>query len=752
MRVNAVRLALRVLVADRRALVATLLTALGVAATTALITLLVTLPSAALDRSARASWQHPADDGARPARALVLTTPDVVGDRAITRIDVAPARGDISPDTIPVPPGVPRFPEPGEVLMSSALAELAADLPYQDLAVRFDGEVVGTVEEAALAHPDQLLALVGHEPGTLPAFSAAVPGLAVHGGEPDLPLLAVAGLGVVALGVPCLVLIASAARLAAARRPRRLAAFRLSGATPWQVTAMAATGAAVAGVLGTAAGLVAGAPLRALVALVPWRDGPWSPDDLAPPGPMTLLVAVLVPLGVVTASVVGTRRAARSPWGSAGERRWERPSPWRWVAPVLALAVLLWGVNASGEHALPLAVLGLVAFPLSVSLVGPSLAAALGGAFARLWRGPAALLAGRRLLADPVGAYRAGAGLVLTVFLASTTLTLLSNPPGPTSGERPVADSVLTVDLPSTRAVPIADAVRTGLDERGIEATVAVAGLATVAGHGLARWDALVLPCAEAVPFGRVSSGDCAGSPAVLLAGGGAADVRPRVVRHSAGGGHLAGDQLALAGADHLVRRVERDGAPPAEGWALVDPSALADPGALTEAAVLVTTTSGTREATRGVLGGAAPGLAVDSGAQRRAVADQLHEELRWAAALGLLGAGLLAGCGAALSAAGSITDRRRTIGALVAAGASVRALGRASRLEAAVPRLVASLVASGAGFLVGAAVLSRWDLAPSPNGWLVLPVAVGSLAAVVAAATAGPALRSASREPLAGR
>lgn len=207
----------------------------GVAVAAGLMLLLVSLPGAAQARVDRAAWQELAaadfvENGEEAAMSLMVVE-DYYADRTITRIDVA-AHGD--PSAIELPPGVERFPAPGEVLLSPALRKLSGNLPASELADRFPGEVVGTLGTEALTHPDQLVALVGHTPSELENVAPLVDGFAEAGTvwNPNLDLLA--GVGVVVLLVPSLVLVASASRLTAARREQRLAALRLAGATPRQ--------------------------------------------------------------------------------------------------------------------------------------------------------------------------------------------------------------------------------------------------------------------------------------------------------------------------------------------------------------------------------------------------------------------------------------------------------------------------------------------------------------------------------------
>jgi hypothetical protein len=86
--------------------------------------------------------------------------------------------------------------------------------------------------------------------------------------------------------------------------------------------------------------------------------------------------------------------------------------------------------------------------------------------------------------------------------------------------------------------------------------------------------------------------------------------------------------------------------------------------------------------------------------------------------------------------------DRRRTFGALIAAGTPVPVLTRALRREAMLPALVATLGAGVAGVLVGSGLLTLIEGKLALNPWIVTPVVLGLVVALIAAAACGPVLR----------
>jgi hypothetical protein len=166
--------------------------------------------------------------------------------------------------------------------------------------------------------PEQLVVLVGHTPDTMPAYASELPALVSGRAEPDGLLSLLAGVGIVVLLVPSLVLVASASRLTAARRERRLAALRLAGATPAQVTAMVAAETGLAALGGAVIGVATSPVLHSVATWVPWAGGTWFARDFMLPWPVIVLVALAVPVLVVGAAVAGLRRVVNTPLMATG--------------------------------------------------------------------------------------------------------------------------------------------------------------------------------------------------------------------------------------------------------------------------------------------------------------------------------------------------------------------------------------------------------------------------------------------------
>ncbi len=127
-------------------------------------------------------------------------------------------------------------------------------------------------------------------------------------------------LSVVALAVlaPALIFIATATRLSAARREQRFAAMRLVGATPGQVSRLAATESTAAAILGAAVGFGVFFLLRGPVSGIPFIGQRFFPGELrlSPPD----ILAVGVPVVRLDSLGVDAVDVATNGTGSAVER------------------------------------------------------------------------------------------------------------------------------------------------------------------------------------------------------------------------------------------------------------------------------------------------------------------------------------------------------------------------------------------------------------------------------------------------
>ncbi|WP_326574056.1 ABC transporter permease [Streptomyces sp. NBC_00481] len=406
------------------------LLSVGAAAAGALV--LLTLLAAYLGSGARAdrtAWRTPDAVPAQRATAVQTLGTTYVGHRPVTVVSLAqlPNR-----PTTPAPPGLDRFPAPGRTSLSPALAKLMRELPAERLADRFPGETdYGTIGEAGLAAPEELVAVVGRTP-TDPAITHAARGSAldtlaaragVDGFSGTRPSVftsfdqQASVLGGALLVVPVVVLASAAGRLGAARREQRLAALRLAGATPRQILAMTGVESAAVGLAGGFLGAVAHILLVPVLARVPYGIGTWYAGQLWV-GPTRLLAVVALVAVLTSVSAMTTLRGvARSPLGVAQQADPRRTKLIRlvlFVAIGLYVATTAHGGGLSTGQSLALIVLVYGAF----WTLGPWVVDMLGRLLSRFARRPATLLAARRLSDDPRGAWRTVSGLVLAGLVA----------------------------------------------------------------------------------------------------------------------------------------------------------------------------------------------------------------------------------------------------------------------------------------------------------------------------------------------
>ncbi|MEE3919250.1 FtsX-like permease family protein [Micromonospora sp. BRA006-A] len=146
-------------------------------------------------------------------------------------------------------------------------------------------------------------------------------------------------LAVLLLCVPVLGLAGQCARLGAPGRDRRLAAFRLAGATPGQVTRVAVAETGVASLLGTLIGLAVFLAGRRLLHR-PDADGRLPlPTDVRP-APVAVAAVVLgLPLVAALVSALLLRRVTTTPFGVVRRVRTRAPWPWPGVLILAALAM-----------------------------------------------------------------------------------------------------------------------------------------------------------------------------------------------------------------------------------------------------------------------------------------------------------------------------------------------------------------------------------------------------------------------------
>ncbi|MFJ8964889.1 FtsX-like permease family protein [Lentzea sp. NPDC102401] len=717
------RIALAVLRRDRRSQVATVLVALGVMIAVSLVLWLLAAPNGLQARADRTAWRDGIGQSDKGAVSIAATQDSYDG-KLIERFDVARTEQG----AIPVAAGIARFPEAGEVLLSPALADLVRATPAEKLGNRFPGTRIAELGPEALKFPGELVAIIGHE-----KVGNGYPAVDLRGGAGSYRddyhgmLYLLTRVGLVVLVVPCLVLVASAARLTAAKRERRLAALRLAGASPRQVVVMTAVETAIGAVVGSVLGVVLAQPFSHVTAKVPWEGGTWYPGDFVPEPAVVAAVAVLAPLLVVGAAIMGLRRVVNQPLAAEAKRR---VRSWRLLSIAGALGVFFLGIlyaqEASGDGQFTVVLLGLGAVALALVLAGPVLTAWVGRFFVGRWRRPSTLLAGRRLAGDPVAAFRGSAGVVIAVFTGSMALTML---PGLES-QVPYRDSTW---------------MENAIVAEEVTHDITPLRLAT-SGPIVTMLDGTI----RSGNYGTyVVVGDCAEVAKVLTG----LNCRPGPAVYSPG--PLQGNEFKpSSGTDAVtVQLPAQYETRPFEGSGRV--SAVIDRDLLPSVAgqvsmVGVPTTPENRDAVHTALIGTLPGVRLVDGEQRGLLGDTLMADLQRATIIGLSIAAVLGGIGAAVAAAGSVIDRRRTFGALIAAGTPIRVLAHALRREVMLPVFAVTIAACGAGIVVGLGLLTlargmvgHGEMPITP--WVVAPVGVGVVVALVAALACGPVLRGIS-------
>ncbi len=306
----------------------------------------------------------------------------------------------------------------------------------------------------------------GSAAGTLALLSAAtVISIGPNDGPYSTRVLEEPGLhqGVVAalvlLCIPVLTFVGQCSRIGAPARDRRLAAIRLAGGTPRDVTRVACGEIGIAAGIGAITGLLLyllgrgllGMPvIGSYVRITEFPEagarnityepvtGPVLrlPTDVLPPLWTIAALVLVIPLVAVGFTRLALRGVTISPFGVTRHRRSRPPRLLPAIlfgAGVCALALVTTVVRTldldpGNSSALPLAALVLLVITsVGVVLGNAALAATIGGFVAPRTRRAAVLIAARRLSADPYAASRAFAALLLTVLVGAGAQGLRAN-------------------------------------------------------------------------------------------------------------------------------------------------------------------------------------------------------------------------------------------------------------------------------------------------------------------------------------
>jgi hypothetical protein len=655
-----------------------------------------------LDTGARAaSGRATAATSRDPLWALF--TADLFDGQGIYRADVA-ATGPTSP----VPPGIPRDPGPGQYYISPALAALLRSAPADELAGRYPGHQAGLIGEAGLPSPDSLVIVVGrsvaqmsHLPGAaqVTSFNTTPPSgcgshstCVIRGGlEPagvDFVLSAVA----LALLLPVLIFIGTATRLSAARREQRFAAMRLVGATPGQVSLIAAVESAVAAAAGTAIGFGLFFALKVPLAAIPFTGQSFFPAELSLRLPDILAVAVGVPAAAAVAARLALRRVNISPLGVARRVTPASPRAWR-VLPLLAgLADLgifaVHGEPASNSGQVLVFVPGFALIMVGLILAGPWLTMAGARVLARRASRPGALIAARRLADDPRAAFRAVSGLVLALFIFTVTATLLATQDTKPSfvPDGAAAGNVLVDQFSNIiYANPGQDAAVGSAPPPSATVLTRLRQIPGVRGIVEFRADPRLTPITQShlpdVPAAVVSCAQLASVPGLGRCPARAAAVKVPATLNNISPENLA--QVTWPAANIPAQRL--DSLP----LGSLDVATNGSRPAIEQARTVLENAYPTGT-------GSPPPQTVS---EYTAVGNSGDNAYRQLADVVILTSLTIAGCTLATGVAGGLADRKRPFSLLRLTGARLGMLRRVIALESAVPLLAVAAVAIGTGF-----------------------------------------------------
>jgi hypothetical protein len=701
-----IRLGLRLtLNGGREAAVRLVLIAAAVALGVGLLLISLAGVNAVSTQNAKYGWFNSAAAPAAttPARGPARTqdplwwqsSADFFDDQAIGRIDVA-ATGPAAP----VPPGIPHLPGPGQYYASPSLAALLRTTPPDQLGGRFPGHLIGTIGPAALPAPNSLFIIVGRPPSRLAHAPGAVrvyrifttPASACSGS------ICIVGTGINPNGIhlilavvacavlfPVLIFIATATRLAAARREQRFAAMRLVGALPKQISVISAVESTVAAGIGVAAGFGLFFVLRPPIAMLPFTGAPFFTSDLSLNVADILAVVIAVPVAAAAVARLALRRVQISPLGVTRRVTPRPPRAWQ-VIPLLAgLAELGYfiviGRPATTNGQIYAFLAGFLLIMTGLIIAGPWLTMAGARLMAKRAARPGALIAARRLAGNPRAAFRAVSGLVLALFVTTVSVAAITSYVAYNGVPRASAGAAGNLDMAfpdgtgqvSKSTVRVPDALVARLKSiPGAESVVVL--------HDdpfnikIPASELGISPASGSVHTGLVVchelpriEGHCpAGAPVVAI---------PEV------GAQFRAKHLVLPAAPISVRRLQDI---PAQSIS-----------------VLTNGASAAIEQARTILDLTYPAYApAVTGSDIQALNTRLTRAYEQLADAMILASLPIAGCTLAVSVVGGLTDRKRPFSLLRLSGAPFGLLRRVVALETAVPLLVVAVVSTGLGFL----------------------------------------------------
>jgi hypothetical protein len=647
---------------------------------------------------------------------------DIYQGTTIERLDVA-ALGARAP----VLPGLSRMPGPGQYYASPAMAALLRTVPADELGDRFPGKLVGTIGQAALTGPNELVIVIGYRPATLAALPATirVDSIATTAGKQIWsPYFRDAFIGgAIAFVFPILILIGTATRLAAARREERYAALRLCGATSRQISVIAALDSLISALLGSIAGIGIFLLLRPTLANTAITSERYFANEVTPTLVGYLAVLVIMPIGAAVTGLLSLRRVRISPLGVSRKVTPPPPSVWRTLPLILGLVLFAFGLAVSNHKTIggP-AVPGLLIVLVGLVIAGPWLTGKAARAVPKVLSGASPVLAGRRLGDNPKAAFRSVSGLVLAVFLGTMVAALL--PAIQATTATPTAKALSNVLLDGFTLSPICgNSVNcTGSTQPGYgfgagskaQQRIAAQGLPPAAGASVLA-GLHQIAGAQTVPiYSLPGTGTTAGPPQFnsvvpcsgLHAISAFGTCAPGLTAVQANTFSLYGDNPS-----YTTQAFVNNRNPAAHGTYA---------GLYLQAVLVKVKNQATLERVRTYLvthtplsaSGSAPRTFGEAVQVREGVATTVQRLIDIAVALTLI----VAGCSLAVAAGGGVVERKRPFTLLRLSGTPLGTLSRVVLLEAVAPLAAAVIIAGGIAYGMSALTVARLGPAGSPT------------------------------------
>ncbi|MGW4399345.1 FtsX-like permease family protein [Amycolatopsis nivea] len=660
----------------------------------------------------------------------------------------------------PVPPGLSRLPAPGEVIVSPALAEKLNSAEGASIKARLPGNVVGQIAEPGVSDAADLTAYYGSTAAEIKAEGENASSVYAYGKPREgftLPLvmwMVIAPIAAVLL-LPLLIFVTTASRMGAAQRERRLAALRLIGVDARQIKRVAAAESLVGAVIG----LVAGGAL--FYALRPFI-GDWLPfglrvfaDDFTPSWVSLLVIVLLVPGLAVGSALFGLRRTIVEPLGVVRQGKpVRRRMWWRWTITAIGVVFLLGTLvvsPGSGDQAAALALaVGSVFLLMGVAALLPWLVERI---VERLQGGPPSWqLAVRRLQLDSGTASRVVSGLVVVLagtILIQGVLTSMTNRSS-RSYETPagVAAAPVRVDTTSAHEAEVRQRLSGAPGVTGVHSARSL----QLQGSGENQVYGTVGDCVALKTQANI--GDCADGDAFYVAGSSAQPAPKGEYRlTSYRNGHQ--EQGPAWTVPENVRVVPASNtAKAAASELLVTPGAFGDVKLPVERTELFVAGTGGVDALIDQVATAVRPLAWKAEVGKTDfMSDYSGRDQRMVASFRavLLTASLFVLAVAAMSllmlSIEQISERRRPLAALSAAGVPIGVLARGSLWQTAVPVVVGVVLAVGAGLGLTAPILRLAKMPMMVDGGVLAGLAGAAVAAVLlVTALTLPLLRQVTR------